>query len=72
MMVQGIIGFDDAAAPPSADTVWLRMGYTFKMTPILSEGLFCGCDGSPQAGTASTYDEHITFSSVIAMALKAI
>src|SRR5215471_400928 len=29
-----------AAAPPSAETVWLRIGYTFEITATLSCGLF--------------------------------
>ena len=30
-----------AAAPPSAETVWLRIGYTFETIATLSRGLAC-------------------------------
>ena len=39
VLVEAVVRCDGAAAPPSAETVWLRIGYTLETTATFSLGL---------------------------------
>ena len=48
------------AAPPSAETVWLRIGYTFDTTAVLELGVgFCYGDRRPKTRAAAADDHHV-------------
>src|SRR5437867_12774208 len=64
-----------AAAPPSAETVWLRMGYTLEITATLSLGLvstaaMAARSPAPPPPTISTSQEEISMRAQVFQAAK--